>query len=145
MGAGPRASAGGRSFSCVLEKSLSLLAFYFFILRRGILEDAYEIVLPVKMLQEMRSPNRKIFIECLSSPASPNPSAQLHTLVATILAIFHLCFLGFSYTHQDNMLKLLFPNLPTLASIYCLPVGISKELAALQPHPAKGIWFTIFR
>lgn len=70
------ANAGDRSFSCDLETSLSLLVFYFFILRRGILEDAHEIVLPVKMLQEMQSPNRKIFIEChplLSQSVCPAP------------------------------------------------------------------------
>lgn len=43
MGAGPQASASGLGFSSDLGRSRSLLAFYFFLLRREILEDAYEI------------------------------------------------------------------------------------------------------
>lgn len=43
------------------------------------------------------------------------------------------------------MLRLLFPNLPTLNIIYCLPAGVSKELAALQAQPTQGIWCTIIR
>lgn len=73
--------------------------------------------------------------------------AQSIRSVATILAVFSPLFsvFFFPYILQNNMLRLLFPNLPTLNIIYCLPAGVSKELAALQAQPTQGIWCTIIR